>query len=263
LVEIPVTPTNEEPPDNAVFPVFVPGSTPGEPGRVISFSLGEYADLVTQGVNVPVVVDVAYDPVASELVVKYRMGEAASQSTILIPRGGNSLDPQELDTLERVTADLHAGDPVSGWVGVTQNQMGVNVERIEPTESALRALTNWSVMLSSGVGGGDLSVRIAKGIDPQQARVQMKAPEGIYNQLVSQLQAVGSSEDGNWNYYTDGQMSWDITTVVCELTGASAGIGSTRFVGRLSVESVYDALKQILKGSVVFDDAADTATFGG
>ena len=49
MVRIPTSATNENPPDSALYVIWVPGAQAGDPGRVITMDLATYQALVTTG----------------------------------------------------------------------------------------------------------------------------------------------------------------------------------------------------------------------
>ncbi|MYE57982.1 MAG: hypothetical protein F4X35_00090, partial [Alphaproteobacteria bacterium] len=91
MVEIPSTPTNETPPLDAIYPVFVPGAQPGDPGRVISLALADYAALMRTGSAQLVATAFDYDDASGILTITLTDGAGvATQELRLGSLFGNS-----------------------------------------------------------------------------------------------------------------------------------------------------------------------------
>jgi len=93
MVNIPVPATNETPPTNALYVVYVPSAIEGQPGRAISMDLPTFTSLVSHG-SPSVVTSAAWDADDNELTLTYsQLGTAVDQ---VIPLASSSAQPELL-----------------------------------------------------------------------------------------------------------------------------------------------------------------------
>lgn len=84
MVEIPSNPSNETPPSTAIYPVFVPGAQPGDPGRVISKDLAGYSELIRSGASELVATAFVYDEETGVLTITLSGGDATATQDITL-----------------------------------------------------------------------------------------------------------------------------------------------------------------------------------
>lgn len=164
-------------------------------------------------------------------------GEASpAASPAASPRqdGGESLDAR-LDALERLTADLRAGLPATGWRDALASQGGVALSAAAATLAAARAAAYAPALPNAA--GKHLAIRLLAADDPRQARVRIGNRAGTltYELGVNNAHPLGASGGGKWRFYGYSlPLGDDVGAIRLQLTASAAHLGGSEFGGELT-----------------------------
>ena len=183
---------------------------------------------------------------------------------------GETAAEHRLAALEAAVYDLIGATPATGWADANSDtQGGIILSATELTLDAMKAATSYS-RSPTIVDDTYYGVRIPHGSNAAQARAVFTAGDSlVYRQQTNTISFLGSDDD--WDYYAHNgtQIGDNVASIVLQVTGSAAHVGTSTYLGNLAKAKVYAALKQILVqgGSgnkrvlPVFDDSAETVAF--
>jgi len=150
-----------------------------------------------------------------------------------------------IQSLEGVTADLHAGAAPSGWSDATAaSQGGVGAVDGVPNLAKARAVQSWPVSLSSGIVEKYLVARIPSNKNPAEYRVEITGSDAqLYEQPLTGMTFLGLTSDGSWRLYgyQTNSLGDDDASIQLQVTGSAAHVGTSVFGGELSGLSIVGA----------------------
>jgi len=146
----------------------------------------------------------------------------------------------EIQSLQAVTGDLHAGQPSTGWTNVLSPEVqgGIAWREGEWDLTKARAVTTF---VGNSLGGtrseqAVLLVRVPASADVRQIRVDFRGDAGqIYEDQINTLTRLGTSSDNNWVFYTDSRGFVDPSTgLYLQVTADASHLGTSSFEGKIT-----------------------------
>ena len=145
----------------------------------------------------------------------------------------------EIDELQRVTHDLHAGQTHTGWDEASASEGGLAVtpghDNAPIDLTAVRAIGTWVTEITSGLDDSNvLVVRIPHGSDLAHYRLIW---DPRYVDYLGSYGLVGSDDDDDpqWDFYGwDAPISNEARSITLQITGTPDHAGSSTFAGVLT-----------------------------
>ncbi|MCY3857740.1 MAG: hypothetical protein OXG25_02395 [Gammaproteobacteria bacterium] len=167
----------------------------------------------------------------------------------------------EITALQNVTNDLHAVTNPLTWQKVTDAQGGIavidNVPTLENARNATGFKAEWTDF--TGITTKYFIYRIPAAASASSYREHDVGEASFANVGLNQMNRLGTSSDGSWQFYADGNLPIGVGSVSNTLQISSHATGDTRFDGVLgngivSLGSLADAVKDLLLPNDAGDD---------